>query len=103
MRYAYIAAMVIVTGWNIGQLFAIMFPCLPVAGFWDKTIEAKCQNTQIMVYVNAAGNMITDLIIIVLPLPALWKRHLPVAQKLAVFGIFGIGSMYGLVLDVRFG
>lgn len=85
--------MVVITGWNLGQLLSVIFLCIPVAGFWDKSIDAVCQNQQVGVWVNAAGNMITDLIIIVLPLPALWKLHLPRGQKFAVFGIFGIGSM----------
>ncbi|KAK6077231.1 hypothetical protein SCUP234_00907 [Seiridium cupressi] len=85
--------MVLVTGWNIGQLLAISFPCLPVAGLWDKTIPASCQNEKIGVYLNAAGNMVTDLVLIVLPLPALYTLHLPRSEKAAVFAIFGVDSI----------
>lgn len=93
MRTTYIIAIVFITSWNVGQVVSVTFSCLPVAGFWDKTIDASCQNGAIGVYINAAGNMITDIIIILLPFPALWQLHLPKSQKLAVFGIFGIGSM----------
>jgi hypothetical protein len=93
MRVTYIVAMIVISGWNIAQLFSVVFICWPVAGFWDKTIQATCQNQHLGVYVNAAGNLVTDIAIILLPLPSLWRLHLPRSQKWALFAIFGIGTM----------
>ncbi|KAH8203000.1 hypothetical protein TruAng_002834 [Truncatella angustata] len=101
MRNTYLIAMVVVVAWNIGQLISITFVCLPVAGFWDKTIDATCMDQRVLVYINAAGNMVTDIIIIMLPLPALWKLHLPRAQKIAVFGVFGVGSITVVISIIR--
>ncbi|KAI1851536.1 hypothetical protein JX265_012382 [Neoarthrinium moseri] len=101
MRITYIVAMFLVSGWNIGQLFAVIFLCIPVSGFWDKTIQASCQDQQLGVFLNAAGNLVTDICIILLPLPSLWKLRLPRAQKIALFCIFGIGSITCIISIVR--
>lgn len=101
MRNLYRVAMILITAWNIGELFSAVFLCFPVSGFWDQTVESSCQNSKLGTYVNAVGNMITDVVIITLPLPALWKLHLTRAQKAAVFGVFGIGSITLVISLIR--
>jgi hypothetical protein len=85
--------MIAITTWNVGQLFAVVFTCYPIEGFWDRSIKANCQNQQLGVYLNAGGNLVTDICIILLPIPSLWHLNLPKSQKWAILGIFGIGMM----------
>jgi hypothetical protein len=51
---------------------------LPTPGFW---------------YVNAGGNIITDVIIFALPIVPVWKLHLPLSQRLTLVAVFGLGLL----------
>lgn len=43
---------------------------------------------------HAALNITTDVIIIILPLPTLWKLQMPFRKKLVAGGILTLGSAY---------
>ncbi|KAI0481927.1 hypothetical protein GGR56DRAFT_162060 [Xylariaceae sp. FL0804] len=101
MRIVYITAMVAIGGWCFGQILAVVFTCVPPQAFWDRSIPARCQNEQAGVYLNAIGTLVTDFIILLLPLPSLWKLKLPMAQKLALNGIFSIGAFTSAISIVR--
>jgi hypothetical protein len=92
MKIMYIVAMVVIGGWCLGQVLAVTFTCIPVSGVWDKTIDAKCQSQEVGVYLNAAGTLVTDIMILVLPLPSVWQLKLPRPQKLGLLCIFAIGG-----------
>ncbi|KAI1340212.1 hypothetical protein F5Y15DRAFT_51707 [Xylariaceae sp. FL0016] len=101
MRITYVVAMVLIGGWCLGQILAVIFACIPIDGFWDKSIDAKCQDQQTGVYLNAVGVLVTDLIILFLPLPSLMKLKLPGSQKVALLGIFSIGIFTSTISIVR--
>lgn len=93
MRIVYLVAIFIVGGWALSQVLVGIFICTPVQGFWDSTIESKCIPNIPQWYINAAGNIITDLAVFIMPLPALWKLVLPKAQKYFLVGIFSLGFL----------
>ncbi|CAI0649254.1 Satratoxin biosynthesis SC1 cluster protein 4 [Colletotrichum siamense] len=91
MRKFYIAAMVLVTAWGVSVVIMSLAFCTPIAGFWDHSIPAKCLSQQVLYYVFGACSIITDVIIFLLPLPALMKLQLPRSQKWYLLGIFSLG------------
>ncbi|KAF6838595.1 hypothetical protein CPLU01_02396 [Colletotrichum plurivorum] len=91
MRKYYIAAMVLVLSWGISVFVMSIFFCVPIQGFWDHSIPAKCLSQQVLYYVFGACSIITDVIIFILPLPAIFKLQLPRSQKLYLLGIFSLG------------
>lgn len=93
MRIVYIAAIVIVGAWSLSQVFVGIFICTPIQGFWNTSIESKCIPNIPQWYINAAGNIITDVAVFLLPLPALWKLTLPKQQKMLLLGIFCLGFL----------
>ncbi|KAI0016846.1 hypothetical protein F4780DRAFT_660905 [Xylariomycetidae sp. FL0641] len=101
MRLAYVVSMVLVGGWCLGQVLSVVFICIPVEGNWDKSIKAKCQDTQVGVHLNAVGTLVTDIVVLLLPLPALWKLKIPSTQKWALLGIFGLGGFTSAISIVR--
>ncbi|OLN96006.1 hypothetical protein CCHL11_07084 [Colletotrichum chlorophyti] len=101
MRRMYAVAMVIVGAWSTSQLFIASFQCLPVEGFWDKSVKARCIPNQPQWYVNAAGNIATDIAILTLPLPIFWQLALPRKQKLILIGIFSLGFFTVAISVVR--
>ncbi|KAH9889707.1 hypothetical protein F4778DRAFT_387642 [Xylariomycetidae sp. FL2044] len=101
MRLTYIIAMVLVGGWCLGQILAITFICIPVSGVWRPELNAKCQDQQVGVYINAIGVLVTDIVVLLIPIPALWKLKLPRTQKFALLGIFSIGGFTSAISIVR--
>ncbi|WYZ35650.1 hypothetical protein EsH8_X_000297 [Colletotrichum jinshuiense] len=101
MRRIYAVATVIVGAWSTSQLLIATFQCLPVEGFWDKSVKAKCIPSQPQWYVNAAGNIITDVAVFALPLPIFWHLSLPRKQKFLLMGIFSLGFFTVAISIVR--
>lgn len=85
--------MIAVGAWGLSQLLVGLFICTPVAGFWDRTLHHKCVPFPLQWYINAGGNIISDIIVFVLPLPVLSHLKLPRAQRLTLVGIFSLGFL----------
>lgn len=81
-----------VIAWAIVQDVLLGLACVPVE-FVIPTAAAYCLNTLPIWYFSSAMSLTTDCLIFLLPLPSLWKLHLPQKQKLLVFGIFCLGFL----------
>jgi hypothetical protein len=93
MKNVYIASIVIVGGWALSQVFVGIFTCNPVSGFWDKSIPSKCIDNIPQWYINAAGNIVTDVVVFALPLPAIWSLQLAKPSKIMLLCIFSLGFL----------
>ncbi|KAK1752621.1 hypothetical protein QBC47DRAFT_305893 [Echria macrotheca] len=101
MRIVYIVAIVIVGLWGFAQVLIALLICRPIQGLWDKTIEADCMPNAPQIYVNAAGNIITDITIFLLPMPAIKHLNLRRNSKIMLFGIFSLGFFTVAISVVR--
>jgi hypothetical protein len=63
-------------------VFVTIFQCRPVQGAWNFTIEPVCVDYVSYLYASSAVNVATDLLLLVLPLPHLWKLKLPKKQRI---------------------
>lgn len=43
---------------------------------------------------NAIPNIVTDWALLLFPIPYIWRLHQSRAQKVALCGVFGLGSLY---------
>lgn len=68
--------------------------CIPVAKFWDDSIPGHCLNKKALWFSNSAIHILTDIMIIVYPMPVLKSLNLPRRQKIALMGIFSLGGLY---------
>lgn len=91
MKRVIIAAFVFVALWSISQLLVVIFTCSPIHKFWHDEVPGKCIPNIPFWYYNAAGNIVTDVIVFVLPLPALSRLNLRKSQKLGLIGVFCLG------------
>ncbi|KAE8150971.1 hypothetical protein BDV25DRAFT_139312 [Aspergillus avenaceus] len=83
----------IVIGHGIGVFFAAIFQCSPVRYAWDKTIQGSCFNQQAFYRYVSPPNILTDVLILVMPLPFVWNLHTQLTQKLALTGVFLLGGL----------
>jgi hypothetical protein len=93
ITYSLIA--VVVAAW-IGSTLADILQCIPVECQWDKSNVGSCNCFDILSYFRFVSlpNIITDLVILVLPWRMVWHLKLSRSQKLSLTGVFLIGSMY---------
>ncbi|KAL4998611.1 hypothetical protein BDV10DRAFT_201141 [Aspergillus recurvatus] len=90
----------LVLGHGIGVFFAAVFQCSPVQYTWDKEIPGgSCFNQQAFYRYVSPPNICTDLVILVMPMPVVWRLQTRLTQKLALTGVFLLGGL-GLVTSI---
>ncbi|KAI9867710.1 MAG: hypothetical protein M1813_008510 [Trichoglossum hirsutum] len=93
-------AIVIVTGiWTIGTG---ILTCVPIAYNWDHSIKGgRCLPLKPLWFANATLNIVTDLSILVVPMPVLKSLVLPKKQKIGLFIVFALGGFVCITSIVR--
>lgn len=89
-----IGAAIIFSQWFIFT-FATIFQCRPVAAFWNRNIQgAKCIDLALLSLVSGVLNLLTDVLLLCLPIPMVWGLNTTKAQKITLTGIFLLGTLY---------
>lgn len=75
--------------------FLVVFQCLPISSIWNKTItDAKCLPVSALIGFTGAGlSIVEDFIILMLPLPVLWKLQMNTRKKIGVILLISIASL----------
>ncbi|UDD57897.1 hypothetical protein AFCA_005372 [Aspergillus flavus] len=75
-------------------VFLYLFGCQPVAKAWDSTItEGHCVDRLSIMLASSVLNVITDFLMIIAPIPLIWKLNMRVWQKLGVTLMFFLGGI----------
>jgi hypothetical protein len=69
---------------TIAFIFATIFQCSPISLLWTATTRGNCINTQALFMYSSIPNIITDLVMLVLPLPTIWKLKAATHVKVGV-------------------
>lgn len=75
--------------WGTGTTFTVVFQCSPIDYTWhqaDPGRTGKCLPLAPLVITHAALTLFSDLAILVLPMPTLYKLHVNWKKKLQIFG-----------------
>ncbi|PYH88358.1 integral membrane protein [Aspergillus ellipticus CBS 707.79] len=89
----------IVILWALAVSLAGVFNCLPVNRFWDRTVPGTCMDTVSFYYGQQIPNILTDLVLLVMPLPSVWSLPISRAQRGLLTGVFAVGGLT-LAFDV---
>ncbi|KAK5108700.1 hypothetical protein LTR62_008105 [Meristemomyces frigidus] len=88
--------------WRLFSNLILIFICTPVQAQWDITLPGATCLSRRAVYLGASiPNVVTDGLLLILPIPYVWSLHAPVAQRLAVAGMFLLGCFVSVVSLVR--
>ena len=90
--FLYIILVVIVSVYLSATVVAV-FQCIPISYTWDKRTPGRCLDLILLYYLGAANNIVTDLMILVLPMPVVWNLQMPRSKKYAVTGVFLMGGL----------
>ncbi|RGP77277.1 hypothetical protein FLONG3_4792 [Fusarium longipes] len=102
IRYAIIGLLLAICVWIIIRTFMVIFHCVPVQAYWDKSIQdAKCPlNEANFFFGTILIHTTMDCIILILPVIEVMKMTLPLSQRLAVVALFTSGTIHGGKHDV---
>ena len=70
-----------------------IFQCVPVDADWNPTIKPRCVNLGADLIALSSIDVITDFVILALPMPYLWKLHTSRSKKIQLAGIFLLGGL----------
>ncbi|KAI8625556.1 hypothetical protein F5Y19DRAFT_489532 [Xylariaceae sp. FL1651] len=88
------ALLVIIAAWGVGFFLAVLLQCVPVSGTWDPAVRAHahCYSPLPAYYAIAISDTIVDVIILIVPQPLIWSLQMPMRRKVAISGIFLLGT-----------
>ncbi|KAJ6155393.1 hypothetical protein N7470_005959 [Penicillium chermesinum] len=75
--------------------------CIPVAKFWDPSIDGFCLSKPGLWFSNASMHIATDLFILIIPIPALISIEIPRRHKAALIGVFALGGFVCVTSIIR--
>ena len=78
--------------WSSSTVVFVCLQCRPIQLIWDQSILGSCASSIVFHLVSSIPDAVTDIGILVLPLPAIWRLHTTVSQKMILTGIFFLGS-----------
>ncbi|KAL8671650.1 MAG: hypothetical protein Q9168_003856 [Polycauliona sp. 1 TL-2023] len=85
------------------SLFGSAFACTPVSFIWDRTIQdGHCINLIGLARFTCITGVLTDILILTLPMPIVWNMHMKRSKKVAVSGVFLLGSFVCVASMIRF-
>ena len=90
-KYAMYIISFVLVGWAISGFFTTVFQCAPVHDYWDQT-GGRCIDWIPALIALASINTVVNGSILILPMPIVWKLNMPRHRKVAICGIFIIGS-----------
>lgn len=75
--------------------------CDPIHAYWDTSVHGTCRNQTQLFYADISLAMITDLFILILPIPLTWTLEAPRSMKIKVVLLLGAGGVATAVTTYR--
>ncbi|KAF2021506.1 hypothetical protein BU24DRAFT_417145 [Aaosphaeria arxii CBS 175.79] len=98
------AMIAIVVMWTIAFWFRYLFACGVHFDTWwmnSMMIMFECGDFNKILNALAISDFACDLVILLLPLPGVWKLHMPVTSKIAMSFVFALGSFAVVASVIR--
>ncbi len=69
--------------------------CAPKHGqtWQESTFTPLCRDTQIFSWLQGPWGVVSDLYLLILPMPAIWRLQMPLRKKIGVCAIFATGFL----------
>ncbi|KAJ5628291.1 hypothetical protein N7490_010519 [Penicillium lividum] len=90
----------LVLGLGITVFFETIFQCSPIEHGWNPNIQGTCVNQSTFYRAISPINVLTGLMLLVLPIPLVWSLHARRVQKVALTGVFllsGLGTIVSIL------
>ncbi|KAF1839992.1 uncharacterized protein K460DRAFT_323779 [Cucurbitaria berberidis CBS 394.84] len=92
----------IVILWAVIFNFVFIFLCNPIAQQWTVYRTGRCFDQILVLKFVIMTNLITDLLIVALPVRCVWQLQMRKTEKFAVLACFGLGLACVVISIARF-
>lgn len=79
--------------WAVEVVLASLLMCQPIAENWKHVPGGHCGDRITIYFVNGLVNLATDLTVILLPLPQLYRLRMPKHTKMALAMVLSLGLL----------
>ncbi|KAF2192978.1 hypothetical protein K469DRAFT_487038, partial [Zopfia rhizophila CBS 207.26] len=79
-----------------------IFQCSPQERIWDKKAPGHCIDLPVLLQVSGLFNTISDALILLVPVKAVWNLKMEWTKKVGVCTIFGIGAVAPIFAAIGF-
>ncbi|KAF4978722.1 hypothetical protein FZEAL_4942 [Fusarium zealandicum] len=90
----------IVSVYTVVITFMMFFLCDPPQKAFDFKVDGKCTDAAILYMATAVSNIVTDVMLVLLPIPMVYNLHMPKVQKMGAIAVFAIGSLTVITTSV---
>ncbi|KAK3335203.1 hypothetical protein B0T19DRAFT_452053 [Cercophora scortea] len=101
LRLATKLSMLFVGLWSTGNFLQVFLLCRPFAASYDPRIKGTCGNQIASFIAIGAFNIITDVLILTLPLPTVWALKMSTGTKIGLTCVFLFGSIVSVISIIR--
>ena len=77
----------------VSYLFVDIFQCVPRDKIWDSAIPGKCISLNVLLIAPAGINILSDCLILVLPMIVVIRLKITLKNKLTIIAVFGSGLL----------
>jgi hypothetical protein len=81
----------LITCFALSIILSCLLICRPLALNWDPTLEGTCGDQLLSYTITGSFNLATDVIVLLLPLPYLWKLQMKLYKKIILSCTFSLG------------
>ncbi|KAF2853870.1 hypothetical protein T440DRAFT_487162 [Plenodomus tracheiphilus IPT5] len=99
--HVYIVGSIVIV-WALVFNFLFLFLCDPIAQQWTVDRIGHCLDQILLLKMLILTNMITDLMIVALPVRCVWMLQMRKTEKFAVLSCFGLGLACVFISIARF-
>jgi hypothetical protein len=94
-RIAGYVVLAICVSWGIMTMLVAFLLCRPLGYNWNLLpSDGHCGNQQSAYAAVGVTDILTDVMILILPLPMIWRLQLPIGNKIALAGLLCLGILY---------
>lgn len=72
--------------------FLKVFICWPISSYWDRSVPGRCLDQPKVFLTDTAMAAVTDLIIMMIPIPVLWQVQMSLRKKLKILAMLSAGG-----------
>lgn len=88
--------LVFITLWLVAMVTAGNLICLPFEMNWMTVPGHECGNREAFFLTSGSVSLITDIVVVTLPLPTIAKLQMQRYKKIVLLAIFSLGFVYAL-------
>ena len=77
--------------WFVGIVLGTFLMCDPVQKTWIPTLPGTCGTPSQLYIGSAVPSVVIDLLILILPVPIIWRLHTSLSKKTGITAVFILG------------